>query len=420
MKNKTDFKLKKWLRRIWGALPILFFVVLVLVIVLLSARIKSKIGVQLKKQVAEAASLLSDYGVTDDDLLKLVAQKIGEEDLEALMKKADEMAMVRQKRPDMNVVTLELVPSAIRDRINLPGTTEPWVKLKVLAEVHGKVIKEVIEEGDSVKKGDIIAILDSRDYKNAYNSAKASYKTASASLNRLRKLHKERLSPRSQLDDAVALAQNYKSSMDTAALNLERCTIRSPISGVVNHLFIEKGKYLNISDEVVEILQIDRVKIKVGIPESDVDAVRKLEDFDVRIDALNKRIFQAKKLFLSRTADSTARLYNLDLVLDNPAGEILPDMFVRVEIVKKEVQESISVPLYSVISKNNENIVYVVSDGKAYSRVVELGLQEDWRIEITKGLKAGEQLIVVGHRSVNDDQTVNVVRTVRDPGDVVK
>jgi len=320
----------------------------------------------------------------------------------------------------VNVVTLELAPAPIRDRINLPGITQPWVKLDVLTEVSGKVAKKAVEEGNSVRKGDVIAVFDSRDYQNAYNSLKALYQAASATLTRLEKLHEGQLATRSQLDDARAQAENYRASMDTAELNLERCTLRAPISGLINRLYIDNGQFLNHADKVAEILQIGQIKVRVGIPESDVDAVRNLEDFNIKIDALNGKIFSAKKYFLSRTADTEARLYNLDLAVDNAGGEILPDMFARVEIVKKEVPEGLSLPLYSIITRNNETIVYVCKDNKSYSRKIVTGLQEGWRVEITQGLDAGEQVIVVGQRSVNDDQTVNVVRRLKSIEELVK
>ena len=334
--------------------------------------------------------------------------------------KAEKISKLRQEHPDVNVVALELIPMPIRDRINLPGVIEPWVSLKVLTEVNGKVLKINIKEGDPVKKGDIIAILDSRDYENAFNSVKASYGAALAFLNRTKELYKEKLSTRTQLDNAVAQVEILKASLDSAALNLERCKIKAPISGVINHLFIDKGQYLNHSNDVVVILQIKRVKVKVGIPESDVDAVRRLNTFNVRIDALGGKSFSAKKYFLSKTADPMARLYNLILKLNNSTGEILPDMFARVEIVKKEVSNSISVPLYSIITRNNDKIVFVVNDNKVHSRKVELGMQEGWRVEVTKGLKAGEKIVVVGQRNVIVGQKVNVIRSVRNPEDLMK
>jgi membrane fusion protein (multidrug efflux system) len=114
-----------------------------------------------------------------------------------------------------------------------------------------------------------------------------------------------------------------------------------------------------------------------------------------------------------------ARLYTLELELDNSDGRILPDMFVRVEIVKKEIKDSLALPIYSVISRNDENIVYVVDDGVARAHKVSLGLLEGWRIQVTEGLCAGDRVIVVGQRSVNTGDKVNIVRSVTRAEDII-
>jgi RND family efflux transporter MFP subunit len=325
---------------------------------------------------------------------------------------AEKKAALKESDASVNVVTMEVIPESIRDRINLPGVVEPWVKLKILSEVRGKIIQKIMDEGAEVRKGDIIAIIDSRDYENALISAKASYEAALSSKERIDKLYQEKLATRSQLDDATAMVDTGKAQMDSAKLNLDRCTIRSPISGVLNRIYFEPGQYMNISDPIAEVLQIDKVKVTIGIPESDVTAVRSVDDYEVKIDALSGKIFQAKKRFLSKSTDSLARLYNLELEIENPSGEILPDMFARVEIVKQEIENAITLPLFSVITINEENIVYVVKDNVVRSRKIELGMQEGWRIQVTKGLEPNEHVVVVGQRSVNDGQKVNIIKTV--------
>ena len=334
--------------------------------------------------------------------------------------KAQNQAKLKKERPPVNVVALDLVPMPIRDRINLPGTTLPWVRLQVLAEITGKITTKVVEEGHSVKKGTTLVAIDDRDYRNAFQSAKASYNLAQADLDRLNKLYQKQAIPQSRLDDAIARVKNTKANMNNAALALERTVIQAPIEGVVNSLLVEKGQYLNVGDPIAEILQMRRIKVRVGIPESDVDAVRRLDAFNVRIDALGGKFFQAKKYYLSKTADTMARLYNLDLELDNSKGEILPDMFARVEIVKREIPDGIAIPIYSIITREDSHIVYVVKDNLARLRNVTLGLLEGWQVEIKNGLRAGDQVIVVGHRSVNDGDRVNVVRTVADMQEIIR
>jgi RND family efflux transporter MFP subunit len=290
---------------------------------------------------------------------------------------------------------------------------EPWVRLAVMAEVRGKVIQKALEEGDEVKKGDLIAVLDSRDYVNAYNSAKALYDTALSSFNRYSELYKATLATRSQLDTATANMENAKASMETAKLSVDRCRIYAPFSGILNRVYFEKDQYINIGDMMAEMLQVDRVKVNVGIPESDVEAVRRLENFEITFDALNGKMVKGTKVYLSKTTETAARLYSLKLAVDNQDYEILPDMFARVEIVKREVTDSIVVPVYTVINRNDKNHVYLVGEDNSVSiRPIEMGLQESWQVEVTQGLAPGERLVVVGHRSVEDGQTVNVMRTI--------
>jgi len=359
-------------KRLWGLIPYFIFFLLVVVIFQYYERI------QIEKKALEAQKL----------------------------------ADAKKEETIINVVTLDVKPVTIRDRMTLPGVTDAWTRLEVLAEVRGKVIAEHIKEGQFIKKGQALITLDARDYKNAYQSVKASYNAALASWKRINELFLNQLSTKSELDNASADVERLKAELDTSSLNLERCVIRAPIAGIINCRCVNEGGYVNASEKVVEIIQITRIKVKVGIPESDVDSVRKLTKFNITIDALDNKVFHGTKYFLSKTADPMAHLYNLEIALTNPKHEILPDMFTRVEIVKRVVPNGFTVPLYAIISKDYDHFVYVVKDGKAETRKVSLGLQEGFYIEIKKGLQEGEQVIVVGHRDVNNGQHVNIVRTI--------
>jgi RND family efflux transporter MFP subunit len=353
-------------------------------------------------------------------LLILIASLVVKCHSKAEIIQAQNKEKMIKDQPVPNVVTLKLVPATIRDQIDLPGVTQPWVKLQLVAEVAGRITAKAVREGVAVNEGDVLATIDSRDYQNAFRSAKAAYDLAVSELKRQEALNQRKVAPQSQLDTAVAQVESTRAAMDNARIALERCTIRAPFSGVVNRILVEPGQYLAVGDPVAELLQIARLKVRVGIPESDVDAVRRIDRFKVKIDALGGKVFETRKYFLSKTADSTARLYNLDLALDNSQGVVLPDMFARVEIIKKEIPQGLSIPLYAVINRNKDQIVYVVEDSQARSRTVALGLLDRWQVQVLEGLNQGEEVIVVGQRSVNDGQQVKVVRSVTSPAEIVQ
>jgi len=373
MKNRV-------IKRIWKMLPALSLILLIIIILIMSSRIK-----------------------TEGDRIA-----------------AEKLATLHKERPPVNVVVLDIMPSSIYDRIDLPAQVESWVELKIMSEVSGRAVKVAAKEGSRVTKGDLIAQLDSRDYENALASASAEYELAKLDLQRNRSLYTEELISRAQLDQAIAKVNTIEASVRNAELNVERAAIRAPISGLVNHLDVKEGLFMDAHDPVGIILDNSRVKVTVGIPEADVNEIKKLSHFDVTIEALGNRTLKGRKHFLSQSPESLAHLYQLEIEVDNSNGAILPGMFARVNIVKREVKDSFSVPLYSVISRSDEQYIYVEKDGIAHVRMVKTGILEGWKIEIEKGLSKGDRVIVVGHRNVDEGQEVNVVRAVSDPEDLFK
>jgi len=326
---------------------------------------------------------------------------------------AEKMGAVSQKRPAVNVVVMPLTAVDISDRIRLPGFIEPWQRLTLSAEVGGTIAKLFVLEGDQVQQGDILAQIETDDYRIALDQARAAYHLANNDYLREKKLFDKGALSSAQLEARKADLDMKKAAMEKAKLLLSRCSIKAPFSGIINTLSIKIGLFLSIGDPIGELLQINRVKPVIGIPESDVNAVRQLESINITIKALDNRQEMAKIHLLSRAPETAAALYRLELELDNPSEEILPGMFVSADVVKKTEHHVIGVPFYSVISRNDHQYVFVEENGKAVKREVQLGIMEKWLVQITHGLQTGNRLIVEGHRDVEDGQEVNVVQVIK-------
>jgi membrane fusion protein (multidrug efflux system) len=324
------------------------------------------------------------------------------------------------ERPPVNVVIQELVPVLLRDRLNLPGMVEPWERLGILAEVRGVVDEVMVEEGDHVNQGDLLARINTKDYENTINSIRAAYNLAATNLKRLSGLRENEIIAQSELDTIKAEVERLEADLAIAELQLKRCSIRSSISGVVNELPAKRGLYLAVGDPVATVLDIARVKVTVGIPESDVDAIRKIDRFEVVIEALNNREITARKYFLAIAPESQAQVYRLELEVENGSGAILPGMFARVEIVKQEFPDALAIPLYAVITRDNKHFVYLEEDGTAVLREVRIGILDGWQIQVSEGLLPAERVIVVGQRSVDEGQKLNVVKKVTSPAEITR
>jgi len=325
---------------------------------------------------------------------------------------AEKMEAVATERPPVNVVLLDVNPTTLEDRINLPGVIEPWEKLSVLSKIHGTVIKVEASEGDKVAKGQVIARIDPADFRIAVDSARATYELADANYKRRASLFEEGIVPRADIDSMEAQVKTSKAALENAELMLSRCTIKAPISGVIRRLDAKEGLLLGVSDPVAEILQIDRVKAVVGIPESDVALVKNIKKVNLTIQALDNRKVVGLHHFLASSPENSARLYRLELAIDNKDNLIMPGMFVRARLVKRVINDTVAVPLFTVIKREDQKFVFVEEDGVAKKQPVELGIMEDWLVQITRGLSPGDKVVVEGHRDVDDGFKLRTVREI--------
>jgi membrane fusion protein (multidrug efflux system) len=320
----------------------------------------------------------------------------------------------------VSTIVLTLEPRRLVDKIELPGQVEPYEDLWVKAEVSGQVMKVLVEEGQIVTKGAVLVELDERDYRTRLARIEANYSLAKLDHERTATLVQKKVTPVSELDRIEAELKDLASQLNEAQLALSRTKITAPIPGRINEVKAKKGELLAVGQPVAEVLQFDKVKVTVGVPESDVAAVFDLSRADVVIDALDRLRVKGRKIFLSRQPRSLARLYDLELEVPNPDGRILPGMFARIELVKQIFDQALAVPLYAVIAQSDEHVVFLENDGHAENRKVELGVLDGWEVQITSGLKPGDRVIVVGHRFLDDGQPIKVIKRVRHPREILE
>ncbi len=314
-----------------------------------------------------------------------------------------------------NVILLEVHPQGVDDMINLPGTVEAWTSLNLLAKVNGAISEMLVREGDTVLEGQLLARIEADDYRIALDAADATYRLALTEYERSKTMIKTKVISPAAMEAAQTSLLTAKAALARAKLELSRTEIVAPISGTVDRIYSKKGAYLGVGDPVALLLVLDPVKAVVGIPESDVDAVRDIETVDVTIQALQGRRVAGKTSFLSSSPESNAFLYRLELALTNPDHQILPGMFVRAHIVKRHIKDAFMIPLYSILTRGDDQFVYVAKNSMVERRPVETGVIDGWLVQVVAGLQAGERILIEGQHTVENGQEINVVKIVTDP-----
>ena len=308
----------------------------------------------------------------------------------------------------VKVDVVEVKPVLIQDILVLPGETEPWQDVLVAADKNGRVEWIGPREGQEVKKGQLLARIDVSALKTIITRAEASAELAKDLYDRRKTLfdrgivHKEAME-RARTDKALA-----ESDLVKAKVEYDRGFPHSPISGMVNYLHVDEGEFVNRGEPMVELVNVDKIKIHVNVPELDVRYLKKGQDVMVTIDAFPDLRLKGRVDFVSYKADSATKTFWVRVLIDNPKHEIRPGMIARVAFLRRMIPDALSAPLFAIMDKGGERLLFVEENGIARARTVSIGVITGDRVQITDGLKPGDCLIVTGQRDVEEGMKVQV------------
>jgi membrane fusion protein (multidrug efflux system) len=349
-------------------------------------------------------------------------------------KKAPQQAMAFPPSA-VSVITTVAEPLPITNE--LPGRIAPTQIAEVRPRVSGIVVKRVFEQGSMVKEGDVLYKIDPEPFKVQVASAEATLARAKAaqlqarqSADRQRELKKTNVTSTQAVEDAIsALAiadadvAAAQAGLSSATLNLRYADVTAPISGRIGRALITEGALVSGSgtDVLATIQQLDPVYADFTQSATDLIRLRKaLEsggimspsgDAPVRLMMDDGTLYEhpGKLLFSEATVDATTGQVTLRGQFPNPDGNLLPGMFVRVLIEQGIEKSAIAVPQQAVQrdSAGKAQVYVVGADNTAQIRPVVTGRVVDDRWVISKGLTAGEKVIVEGFQKVRPGAKVN-------------
>ena len=310
--------------------------------------------------------------------------------------------------PAIPVAVMVIEPVAMQDVIFLPGETEAFEDVKVAANTAGRVDWIGPREGQQVNKGDLLAKIDVSALKASLDRAEAAYKLADDLYQRRLRLYDNKIIAKEELDQSETQSALALADLKQIKVQYNHGFPKSPITGIINLLYVEEGEYADVGKPLAEIVNIDKIKINVRVPELDVRFVNLGQQTPLKIDAFPDRTFMGTIDFVSFKADPATKTFLVRSVIDNPLYDIRPGMLGRVAFVRRVIADAVAAPIFALIDKGGERIVFVEKDGVAVSRTVSIGVIEGDRVQITSGLNPGDHLIVKGHTEVEDGMKVIV------------
>ncbi|MDQ7782767.1 MAG: efflux RND transporter periplasmic adaptor subunit [Desulfomonilaceae bacterium] len=309
--------------------------------------------------------------------------------------------------PEAKVTVVKVEPTPIRDVLLLPGVAEALHDVTLASDREGRVEWIGPREGQRVKEGELLAKIDVAALQTALDRYKAAHELAEIVAERRKSLHEGMIVSQEEMEKAETERMLALHNVREARINFEQGFVRSPIDGVVNRLEVDPGEFVRRGQAVLEIVAVDRMRINVDVPEMDVRYLKVWQNARVTVAAFPGEHWDGLVDFVAFKADPATKTFKARVVVDNTDGRMRPGMIAHVSFLRRLVPDAVVAPLFSIVDKGGERILFVEEDGTARARTVTTGVIENHVVQIVDGLNPGDNLIVTGQHNVEDGMRVS-------------
>lgn len=242
----------------------------------------------------------------------------------------------------------------IEENLEYSGNIKAEDEAIVYPKVSGKIIEKVRQEGSSVNKGDAILYID----------------------------------------------------RDEVGLKFEKAPVESPLNGVVGRIYVDRGENVNTQTQVALVVNMDKVKITLDIPEIHLPRISLGQKAKITLDAYPDAVFVGEVVKISPVLDLATRSAPVEISVDNPKHLLNSGMFAKVSLILSERKAVPVILKEALIGREPELYVFVIKDKKASLRKITLGIKRGGYYEVVGGLMEGDLVVVLGQQRLREGSEV--------------
>ena len=276
----------------------------------------------------------------------------------------------------------------------------------VVARVSGEVVEILVEEGDKVVQGQVLARLDGERLELQMIEARVNLEKTKKAYERYTELNERGLVSASTFEGLKFDVDALEATYELRRLNYNYTKIRAPIDGVVSSRNIKLGQHVMAGEPAFRITDTEQLVAYLSIPQTELAKISAGDTAEVRVDALPEIEFSATIARISPTIDPRNGTFKATAYIENQDGELAPGMFGRFKIAYEKHADALLIPAAALIEEDSETVVYVVSDGAANRRAIEIGIRSKGLVEVLDGLDANEKIVVTGQGGLRDGARV--------------
>jgi len=274
----------------------------------------------------------------------------------------------------------------------------------------GGVVEEIrAEAGDRVKKGQVLAVLESGQQRLRLQQARANYEKTRNNWERSKKLLAKGLANAESVSNLKYETLVLKSLLDQAQLDFDNTRVKSPIEGTLVKRFIKAGSLVQSGEKAFKVVDFDSLQAVVNVPEMQLQKIHAGLPAQLRIDALDNATVNAEVLRVSPAVDEKTGTFAVTLAIPSPQIALRPGLFARVAIIYDQHPDAVLVDKNAVIREDQTAYVWKVNGDGVSKQVIRTGYEMPDSIEVLEGLQAGDIVVTTGKNNLSPEARINVI-----------
>jgi membrane fusion protein, multidrug efflux system len=327
---------------------------------------------------------------------------------------SNKMEKAAQDKKDEKKLPVEIAVAkkgSISSWIITTATLEPDSQVTLVSETNGIVAKLFVEEGNSVKEGQIICQLEDRGKQVVLQKAIINYQNAKMELERRQKSYDQKIISQSEYDKAKYDMEVAESGQKTAEVDIDRMTIRAPFSGVITERFIEKGQTIQAQAQLFTLVDTTPLKAKIYLPEREIFGIEDNQTVELSLNAEKDVRFKGHVKQINPSVDPKTGTVKVTVEVTEAPQSVRPGSFIDVKLVTQRHDNSILIPKKALVEEAGERYVFLITKGIAARKSVQIGFMDDLNAEILKGVNTGDSVVIAGQGSLRDGIKTEIVAT---------
>jgi len=307
--------------------------------------------------------------------------------------------------PPTPVVMKPAATTTLIENVDAVGFVHANREAEIHAQASDRIVEIRVEDGARVKKGAVLFRLDDTVEHARLEAAKLQHEAAKEALDRLQQLIRRNVAAPAKLADTKADVVDAMVELESAELAFEHTRVRAPFDGVLGALEVEEGDHASTDAPLTKIYALEPLEVWFQVPQRQLGRLAKGQTVAVWSSAHPDHRHIGRISFVSPAVDPLTKTVEVRATLD-PTEDLHPGMFVSISVILQTINDAVTVPDEALVPTAKGFVVFQVKDGKAAATAVTIGLRDGNQVQITKGVAAGDQIVVEGQLKLRDGAPV--------------